>query len=113
MLMVAACLSLIFAPLTMKLELALPASMDTTLLTVSVNSLHSTTLNPLMLVVPSGTGLTRSVSNAQLNGPSMLMVSACPFPTFVPLMMPQVPAPHASRDTILKKESVFSQLLTP
>jgi hypothetical protein len=73
-----------------------------------VSSLISTMLNPLILDVPPGIGITKSALAAQRIGPSMLIRFAFQFLTNVLLMPITEPVFHASRDTILRKEHVFS-----
>jgi hypothetical protein len=103
---------LINAPLTEMMELVFPASRDTILRTVPASSLHSTTLSPLILDVLPGIGTTKSVLHAQSNGLSTLIKSAFPFLINAPLTEMMELAFHASKDTISKKEPVFSPLST-
>jgi hypothetical protein len=98
--------------LTEMMELVFPASRDTILRTVPASSLHSTTLSPLILDVLPGIGTTKSVLHAQSNGLSTLIKSAFPFLINAPLTEMMELAFHASKDTISKKEPVFSPLST-
>ena len=100
--------SLIFVLLTMPMELASHASRDMTSSMEFASSLPSTMLNPQTQDVPNGIGTTKSASNAQRTGPSTLMELVCQFLIFVPPMMPQVLASHASKVTISSMESVNS-----
>jgi hypothetical protein len=79
---------------------------------VPASSLHSTTLSPLILDVLPGIGTTKSVLHAQSNGLSTLIKSAFPFLINAPLTEMMELAFHASKDTISKKEPVFSPLST-
>ena len=58
-----------------------------------VNSQLSTMPSLQIMDVPSGTGTTKSASNVQPNGLSMLMEFVCPFLIFVLLMTPMEPVP--------------------
>ena len=73
-----------------------------------VSSLISTTLSPLIQDAPPGIGTIKSALAAQRIGPSMLIRFAFQFLTNVLLMPITVLVFHASRDTILRKEHVFS-----
>jgi hypothetical protein len=73
-----------------------------------VSSLISTTLSPLIQDAPPGIGTIKSALAAQRIGPSMLIRFAFQFLTNVLLMPITEPVFHASRDTILRKEHVFS-----
>ena len=73
-----------------------------------VNSQLSTMPSLQIMDVPSGTGTTKSASNVQPNGLSMLMEFVCPFLIFVLLMTPMEPVPLASKDTISLMESASS-----
>jgi hypothetical protein len=103
---------LINAPLTEITELAFHASKDTILRTVPAFSPHSTTLSPLILDVLPGIGTTKSAFHAQSNGLSTLIKSAFPFLINAPLTEMMELVFPASRDTISKKEPVFSPLST-
>ena len=99
-----ASLSLTSVLLTMPMELASHASKDTTSSMEFANSQLSTTPSLQISDAESGIGTTKSASNAQRTGPSMLIQFAYLFLTFAPLMMPQVLVPHASMDTISSME---------
>ena len=73
-----------------------------------VSSHHSTMLNPLILDVPPGIGITKSALLALNNGLSMLIKFAFQFLTNALLMPITVLVFHASRVTILRKEPAFS-----
>jgi hypothetical protein len=99
---------LINARLTEMMVLVFHASRDTTLKKEPAFSHHSTTLNPLTLVALPGIGTIKFVLLAPNNGLSMLIRFAFQFLTNVLLMPITEPVFHASRDTILRKEHVFS-----
>jgi hypothetical protein len=73
-----------------------------------VSSHHSTMLNPLILDVPPGIGITKSALLALNNGLSMLIKFAFPSLTNALLTAITVLVFHASRVTILRKEPAFS-----
>ncbi len=103
---------LINAPLTEITELAFHASKDTILRTVPAFFPHSTTLSPPILDVLPGIGTIKSAFHAQSNGLSTLIKSAFQFQTNAPLTEMMELVFPASRDTISKKEPVFSPLST-
>jgi hypothetical protein len=103
---------LINAPLTEITELAFPASRDTISKKEPVFSPHSTTPSLLILDVLPGIGTTKSVLHALNTGLSTLIKSAFQFQTNAPLTEMMELVFPASRDTISKKEPVFSPLST-
>ena len=68
----------------------------------------STMPSPPTPVVVFGTGTTKSVCPAPMDGSSMPTRSACPFLTTALLMTTVEPASPASRDMTSRKELVFS-----
>ena len=75
-----------------------------------VSSHHSTMLNPLILDVPPGIGITKFALLAPNNGLSTLIKFVYPFLTNALLTEMMVLVFRASRDTILRKEPAFSHL---
>lgn len=69
-------------------------------------------LNPLILDVEPGIGLTESAWLAQKDGLSMLIESVFLFLTNVPLMMKLVPVLLAIKVMTLKTDNVSSPFLT-
>ena len=99
---------LINARLTEMMVLVFHASRDTTLKKEPAFSHHSTMLNPLTLDAPPGIGTIKFALLAPNNGLSTLIKFVYPSLTNALLMPITVPASHASRDTILRTELVFS-----
>jgi len=77
-----------------------------------VSSHHSTMLNPLILDVPPGIGITKFALLAPNNGLSTLIKFVYPFLTNALLMPITEPVSHASRVMTLKKEPVSSLIST-
>jgi hypothetical protein len=75
------------AELMPKMEIAVPASRDTTLLKVSVSSLHQTTLTLLTSDAPLGTGITRSALPVPMDGFSTMTELVCLSLTIAALML--------------------------
>ena len=96
------------APPTVITEPVFHASRVTILRMEPVFSLHSTMPSLLILDVPPGTGITKSASAAPSTGFSMETRNAFQFLTNALLMLITETASHASRDTILRTESVSS-----
>ena len=84
--------------LTTQMELVSLVIKDTTLSMEFVSSLPSTMPTQLTQDVPPGIGTTKSVSNVQKTGPSMLIKSVLLSLIFVLLMMPMELVSHASKD---------------
>jgi hypothetical protein len=96
------------AELMPKMEIAVPASRDTTLLKVSVSSLHQTTLTLLTSDAPLGTGITRSALPVPTAGCSTEKEFVCLSLTSAVLTLRMETVLSASRDTILSMASVSS-----
>ena len=93
------CPFLTFVLLMMPMVPAPLASKDTTWLTESVSSHHSTMLNPPIQDVLIGTGTTKFAWLALKDGLSTPIKFVPLFLIFVPLMMLLELVPHALRDT--------------
>ena len=96
------------ALLMLIMELVFHASRDMTLKKELVFSLHSTMLNPLTLDAPPGIGTIKFALLAPNTGFSMPTKSVSQFLTNAPPTEIMEPAFHASKDTILRTEPVFS-----